>query len=122
MYGCAHDGVPRRFHQTGIAYLGWRSDVPFCEFSVLILPSQVEPFGMVVPEALFTGVAVVMSSVVNASELPNLKRTAILDVEEPEKAWATAIIDLVWSERVFQRFHNWRDFANEYIRLYRRLI
>ena len=121
IFGCSSDQVPREFCQPGISFLGWHAEIPFSQYSVLILPSKVEPFGMVVIEALASGVAVVMSSEVGASEIPHLKRVAVLDLNDSDEVWADAVRELDQSQVMMQQFQTWHDVARKYTQIYHSL-
>jgi glycosyltransferase involved in cell wall biosynthesis len=83
--------------RENLIYLGSRADIPdvLASFDVFFLPTRAEPFGMVVIEAMASGLPVVASRVGGIPEIitsPDIGRT----VSEPTPAaYAGAIADLL---------------------------
>ena len=70
VYGPPESDLPRGLRSSPIAnFKGWRDEIPWEQYNVLIHPARQEPFGMVVAEARQQGIPVLTSAQVGAAEV-----------------------------------------------------
>ena len=70
VYGPLKSDLPRRLRDSSIVnFEGWRNEIPWEQYSVLIHPARQEPFGMVVAEARQKGIPALVSKQVGAAEV-----------------------------------------------------
>jgi UDP-glucose:(heptosyl)LPS alpha-1,3-glucosyltransferase len=119
-YLCTLDifGVEERqvkINRNYLRYRGYVSDVPFRKYDVLIHPAKVEPYGMIVAEALLAGCRVLASDQVGAIMLkhPFLES---LSLDESVSQWADKLKSLVkQSGKNEYLFKTWSDLASFHI-------
>ncbi len=118
-------GVQDRVH-----FLGFRSDMPAlmraCDF--LAFPSRYEPFGLVLLEALASGLPVLTASSAGGAEILSAACGHVLD--DPEDAEELAAVAQAWiaqperlrqmalAARQIAREHSWNRMADAYLSLY----
>jgi UDP-glucose:(heptosyl)LPS alpha-1,3-glucosyltransferase len=109
--------------QGGYRLLGWRDDAEHLrQIDVLLHPARAEPYGMAITEAMAAGARVVVSDVCGAvSEIGN-GAGAVLPLGAQAEAWAQAIDSQLREPRSPPPYaHAWRDAAQEYVKIYRRI-
>ncbi len=91
----------------------------FQHFDLLLHPARMEPFGMVITEALSAQVPVVASDQCGA--LTEIQQDRILPLDSPVDAWAkTCLAAIGQPQAPYSR--SWSDVAREHCSLYQRLI
>jgi len=99
--GDERENIEREIKELGlekhITLLGRRADVEkiMADWSVFVLPSIAETFGITILEAYAVGVPVVASNISGISELVTNKKTGILTEPEDTAAIAESIIKLL---------------------------
>lgn len=108
----------------GYRLLGWRSDNDyFAEVDALLHPAKAEPYGMVISEAMAARVPVVISDVCGAAEHVGSDAGAVLSLDAPIEAWCHAVEQQLNREDPVPQFErSWRNVAQEYEALYRRVV
>lgn len=87
-------------------------------FDLLLHPARMEPFGMVITEALSAGVPVIASDQCGAAAI--LDAEYVLSVQAAPGIWAHRCLQAIG--RPIPKFRrSWKDMAQEYVELYRRL-
>lgn len=116
VFGVDAGDLPRSSRKkTGIEFHGWKRSIPYEHFDILIHPAKDEPFGMVVPEARASGLAVITSNRVGSSDLP-LSGISILDVSAEAGIWARLICDTFVAERPSAEVcWSWQDLAQWHV-------
>lgn len=113
VYGVKASDLPRSLKKisASVTFHGWQTSVPYERYDVLIHPARNEPFGMIVPEARASGLSVIVSNRVGASELP-LSHVRVLDVSATVGSWVQAICDTFAAERPIPEIcWSWQDLA-----------
>jgi glycosyltransferase involved in cell wall biosynthesis len=117
-------GLSSRVH-----FLGFQKDMPQLMRAVdlVLLPSRYEPFGLVILEALATGLPVVTTRSAGASALMTEQVGIVLEDGDDDRAMAQALRTLVSSDdrrqalgraaRKLALQHSWRTMAGQYIAL-----
>lgn len=109
--------------QGGYRLLGWRSDNShFREIDVLLHPAKVEPYGMVISEAMAARVPVVVSDVCGAAAQVEAEAGKIVPVDAPLKHWVAAVakqLDRIEAPPAFVR--GWDSVAAEYEIIYNKI-
>ena len=78
--------------QGGYRLLGWRSDTShFEKFDVLLHPAIIEPYGMVISEAMAARVAVVVSDACGAVAQLNSQAGEVVPLNVPIQKWMDAV-------------------------------
>jgi len=105
--------------QGGYRLLGETDARPlFQNFDLLLHPARMEPFGMVITEALSAAVPAVVSNQCGAQS--EVRHDRVLTLDAPVEDWSRACLSALGSpQKNYQR--NWRQVAEEYCRLYERL-
>jgi len=91
----------------------------FAGFDLLLHPARMEPFGMVITEALSAGVPVVASDRCGARSEVDVSRILPLDASTDQ--WADCALAALGRPQPPYR-HGWDAVAETYIRLYRKLV
>lgn len=110
-----------KIESAGAVYHGWSVDIDFSRFHILIHPALVEPFGMVVSEALAVGCGVLCSNQVGARELvENSPQIVSVRVSSSDKYWCSALCRLWEARQQFRLIHvpTWTDLASFYDTIY----
>ena len=119
-------GVDRRVH-----FMGHRDDVPemMRAADVFVLPSRYEPLGLVLLEALASGLPVVTAATVGAAELVNEDCGIVLSDPNDAGALGAALTSIVndgearlrirTAARKVAEQHSWERTAEQYLALYR---
>lgn len=117
-----------------VHFLGFRRDVPHLmrAAETLICPSWYEPFGLVVLEALASGLPVITTSTVGAAQLVSPQCGAVLprpdDVEGLISALQEIVADPVRLQsmrthaRAVAEQHSWAHMARAYLTLFREVV
>lgn len=122
-------GIRDRVH-----FLGFRTDLPNIMRGVdlFVFPSRYEPFGMVVAEAMASGLPVITAASTGASEIVTEESGIV--VQDPEDVAAlTAALRTLIDDRTLRQMmgkvgrkivqeHNWKDKAKQYLTLFESMI
>jgi glycosyltransferase involved in cell wall biosynthesis len=113
-----------------VTFLGYRSDVAnimrACDF--LVFPTRYEPFGLVVLEALSSGLPVIVTRAAGAVEVMNPECGELLDDPDDVASLSRAMNRLADTElrnrmskatRAAACGHGWQRMAEEYLALFR---
>ena len=106
-----------------IKFLGWQpSHAIFPTLDLLIHPASIEPYGMVVAEAMAAGVPVLVSD--NCGVCPDVvpSRGSVLSLSDSPGTWAASANSwLAKSHLSYPAFRrDWQSVANEYAVVYSR--
>jgi glycosyltransferase involved in cell wall biosynthesis len=113
-----------------VHFLGFRCDVSEIMRSVdlFVFPSRYEPFGMVVSEAMATGLPVIVSAVTGAAEIVTPDCGVVLSDSEDVQALAEALTELSndrhlrnqmgQAARAIAEQHSWTSKAKSYVDLF----
>ncbi|MDD2774377.1 MAG: glycosyltransferase family 4 protein [Gallionella sp.] len=108
----------------GYKLLGWRKDAAhFQSIDVLLHPAKAEPYGMVISEAMATGIPVVISDQCGAAAQVSTDIGAVLPLAAPITSWIAALQQqLNRSESVQPFVRSWQDMAREYQVVYAEIV
>lgn len=118
-------GLTNRVH-----FLGFRRDMPqiMRAADLFVFPSRYEPFGIVVLEAMGTGLPVITAATVGASEIVGPQCGVILDDPDDVSGLARVMQALTGdperracmgrAARAVAERHTWAAMAEDYLRLY----
>jgi len=103
-----------------ISYEGWRSDWTSLG-NFLIHPATVEPYGMVVSEAMASGMQVLVSSESGVSDHYGLNS---LSAECEDREWASALLHRALNPVSMSKQHlyRWTDLAGDMLAVYKRIL
>lgn len=117
-----------------VHFLGFRQDVPdlMKAADFLVFPSRYEPFGLVVLEAMATGIPVVTAATTGAAELVTPDCGIVLPDSDDTQALAEALNQLVKCDRqqreqmgqvarAIAEQHSWANMASNYVNLFEQL-
>jgi len=120
--------------QDRVHFLGFRQDVPdlMKAADFLVFPSRYEPFGLVVLEAMATGIPVITAATTGAAELVTPDCGFVLPDSEDTQALAEALHQLVKCDRqqrqqmgqvarAIAEQHSWANMAGNYVNLFEEL-
>jgi len=120
--------------QDRVHFLGFRQDVPdlMKAADFLVFPSRYEPFGLVVLEAMATGIPVITAATTGAAELVTPDCGFVLPDSEDTQALAEALNQLVKCDRqqrqqmgqvarAIAEQHSWANMAGNYVNLFEEL-
>ncbi len=122
-------GLSNRVH-----FLGYRQDLPEIMKAVdmFVFPSRYEPFGMVVTEAMATGVPVITASTTGAAEVIDEESGVVICDPEDTKSLAEAMKKLQMNPelrknmgeaaRFVAQKHTWQSKAKLYVDLFENLL
>jgi glycosyltransferase involved in cell wall biosynthesis len=122
-------GLDQRVH-----FLGYRLDVfkIMNAVDIFVLPSRYEPFGMVVTEAMASGLPVIISASTGAAEIVTSECGVVLSDSENVQALAEALAKLANNRylrnqmgktaRAIAEQHSWTSKAQSYVDLFEELI
>ena len=103
--------------------LGWCSDAHYTEFDVLLHPAKAEPYGMVITEAMAASVPVVISDVCGAAEQVTEEAGSVLPLDAGLDAWVIALEKQLSRQDVVPQYvRSWREVAQEYELIYRKIL
>lgn len=115
-----------------VSFLGYRSDVAnimrACDF--LVFPTRYEPFGLVVLEALSSGLPVIVTRVAGAAEVMTPECGLVLDDPDDSESLGRAMCRLADAEvrhkmingaRAAAHGHGWHRMADDYLELFQSL-
>ncbi len=113
----------RRHIPQGVRFHG-RTDAQafYDRISVLIHPARDEPFGMVIPEALSSGVPVLASSQCGACAHICCEALRMLPLAASNAAWTTACVELENKPVSGAPERNWSDVARDHQQLYEEIL
>ncbi|HEU0234433.1 MAG TPA: glycosyltransferase family 4 protein [Gallionella sp.] len=107
----------------GYRLLGWSDKSHFADFDVLLHPAKVEPYGMVISEAMAAQVPVVVSDVCGAAAHVAAGSGAVLPLGTGTAVWAQAVDTQLRRPAAPPPFvRSWREAAREYETIYRRCL
>ncbi len=106
--------------QGGFRLFGWRSDSShFNEIDVLLHPAKVEPYGMVISEAMAACVPVVVSDACGAAAQVGMEAGEVVPLDESLERWVRAVmaqLDRMEAAPPFVR--KWETVAQEFVAIY----
>ena len=118
---------------TRVHFLGFRRDVPIIMQSAdfFVLPSRYEPFGMVISEAMATGLPVITSANVGAADLVDADSGIVVPEPNDVTALARAMRRLTsdaglcqrmgQSARIVAEHYSWSKMSSQYVDLFESL-
>ncbi|WP_026082572.1 glycosyltransferase family 4 protein [Mastigocladopsis repens] len=121
-------GLSDRVH-----FLGFRRDVPEIMKAVdlFVFPSRYEPFGLVVIEAMATGIPVITARSTGAADLVTKEAGIVLPDSDDTEALAQALLSLAsdrtkrnkmgQAARAIAEQHSWTSMAKRYVDLFEEL-
>lgn len=120
--------------QDRVHFLGFRQDVPdlMKAADFFVFPSRYEPFGLVVLEAMATGIPVITAATTGAAELLTPDCGFVLPDSDDTQALAEALNQLVNCDgqqrqqmgqvaRAIAEHHSWANMASKYVNLFEEL-
>lgn len=120
--------------ENRVHFLGFRQDVPdlMKAADFLVFPSRYEPFGLVVLEAMATGIPVVTAATTGAAELVTPDCGFVLPDSDDTQALAEALNQLIKCDRqqrqqmgqvarTIAEQHSWANMARNYVNLFEEL-
>lgn len=104
----------------GYRLFGWRKDPGFfCEIDVLLHPAKVEPYGMVISEAMAAGVPVVVSDACGAAAQVKSDAGRVVKLAASAAQWADAVASQLGRADPIPLFtRGWDTVAREYLETY----
>ena len=116
VFGVDSIDVPNSLAPPFVKFWGYQAEVPFEQYDLLVHPAVSEPFGMVVSEARASGVPVLISDNVGASDL-NFSEVKTMRLSDPLEHWSLAIVDLVsQSTRIPETIWSWDHLVDLHIK------
>ncbi|MEO1376808.1 MAG: glycosyltransferase family 4 protein [Cyanobacteria bacterium J06635_10] len=118
-------GLSDRVH-----FMGFRRDIPSIMkvVDLFVFPSRYEPFGLVVTEAMATGLPVITASCTGAAPLVSKEAGIVLPDADDRKALAEALhklsvnpdlrIKMGQTARAIALQHTWKKMAQQYVDLF----
>lgn len=107
----------------GFVLKEWYGQVDYSEFDVLIHPAKIEPYGMVISEAMASRVPVVISDSCGACDDVSIDAGCILPLATSIDGWVAALDkQLNRSDPVPQFVRSWSEVAQEYVLVCSELI
>ncbi len=120
--------------ENRVHFLGFRQDVPdlMKAADFLVFPSRYEPFGLVVLEAMATGIPVITAATTGAAQLVTPDCGIVLPDSDDTQALAEALNQLVKCDRqqrqqmgqvarAIAEQHSWANMAHNYVNLFEEL-
>lgn len=123
--------------QSKIELIGFIDEIELCSYyascDIFVFHSLYEAFGIVLVEAMASGVPVVSTQVGAIPEVVRDKRTGILVQPSDSNALANAIIELIENEnlrkkmgtegrKIIEKEYNWENIAKKYENVYYNLL
>lgn len=125
---------PKMADQLGIAqrthFLGYRRDIPALMKAAdfFVFPSRYEPCGLVLLEAMSSGLPVISAITAGGAELITPESGIVLNNPNDPQALAQAMADLVGdakrreamgqAARIVAEQHSWKSMADQYLQLF----
>lgn len=120
--------------ENRVHFLGFRQDVPdlMKAADFLVFPSRYEPFGLVVLEAMATGIPVITAATTGAAQLVTPDCGIVLPDSDDTQALAEALNKLVKCDRqqrqqmgkaarAIAEHHSWANMGSNYVNLFEEL-
>ena len=117
--------------ENRVHFLGFRQDVPdlMKAADFLVFPSRYEPFGLVVLEAMATGIPVITAATTGAAQLVTPDCGIVLPDSDDTQALAEALNQLVKCDRqqrqqmgevarTIAEQHSWANMGRNYVNLF----
>ncbi len=106
--------------QGGFKLFGWRSDSShFKGIDVLLHPAKVEPYGMVISEAMAARVPVVVSDACGAAAQVDAQAGEVVPLDESPGKWALAVTAQLDRTKAAPSFvRKWETVAEEFVAIY----
>lgn len=105
----------------GYELMGWRDQVHYSDFDVLLHPAKAEPYGMVISEAMAAKVPVVLSNMCGAASDVAPDAGSVLPIAATLETWVDAIEQQLSRRESIPCFvRGWREVAREYEKIYQR--
>lgn len=113
-----------------VHFMGFRRDIPSIMkvVDLFVFPSRYEPFGLVVTEAMATGLPVITASCTGAAPLVSKEAGIVLPDADDRKALAEALhklsvnpdlrIKMGQTARAIALQHTWKKMAQQYVDLF----
>lgn len=136
--GILEDNLKKLLHSLGldesVKFSGFitRTELPkyYTQSDIFILPSRYEPFGMVLVEAMASGLPVIASDVGGMTEIVINGKTGLLVPPDDTKALTDAIMTLIGDKkkrasmgaagrRRVENYFNWRSIAKQTLNIWR---
>lgn len=104
---------------AGYSLTPWSGEVPYAKLDLLLHPARAEPFGMVITEAMSTGLPVVVSDVCGASQEVSGEAGSVLSLNQSAQEWADAVDRLLERNTPVPSYaRSWEQVAGEYESIY----
>lgn len=102
---------------------GWQAQPDYSRFNVLLHPASHEPYGMVIAEAMATGVAVVISDQCGAAAHVQTGAGSVLPLSAQLPLWVQALDQALTRDSPTPEFSRpWQQVAVEHLTLYRAVL
>jgi len=95
-------------------------DTFYGQLDLLLHPARMEPFGMVITEAMSAGVPVVLSDQCGARS--EVDARFVLPLEAPLTQWCEACEQAMQARHGIHYHRSWQDVAQEHLQVYRELL
>ncbi len=108
--------------EGGYKLMEWCEQPPYADIGVLLHPAAVEPYGMVISEAMAARVPVVISDVCGAAEQVHVDSGAVLSLHADVQDWVKAVdAQLSRTDLPSAYRHGWDKVAEEMEMNYRKI-
>lgn len=106
----------------GYELMGWSKETRYAEFDVLLHPALVEPYGMVIAEAMSARVPVVISDACGAKAHVTAEAGEVLSLHAPVQQWVKAVMrQLECSAQPTAFIRGWDVVAQESADIYKKI-
>jgi UDP-glucose:(heptosyl)LPS alpha-1,3-glucosyltransferase len=107
----------------GFVLTEWYGQVDYSNFDVLIHPAKIEPYGMVISEAMAAKVPVVIADTCGARDDVSTEAGSVLSLDASIDSWVEALeFQLSRNDQVPQFIRSWTQVAQEYVQVSSELI